>query len=46
MDSDTKAYLNEDHNLKRKDHEEGGLDEGPTAPPNPLAGNSIFSARP
>ena len=46
MDSETKAYLNEDHNLKQNDHQEGGLDEGPNAPGNPLAGNSVFSSTP
>ena len=37
MDSETKAYLNEGHNLN------DGHDEGPNPPVNPLAANSVFS---
>jgi hypothetical protein len=39
MDSETKAYLNDGHNLKLDD----AHDEGPNAPVNPLAANSVFS---
>ena len=42
MDSETKAYLNDDHNLKQAPHEDP-LDDGPGAPANPLASNSMFS---
>jgi hypothetical protein len=42
MDSETKAYLNEGHNLKLGNQDDAH-DEGPNAPVNPLAANSVFS---
>jgi hypothetical protein len=39
MDSETKAYLNEGHNLKLGNLDDAH-DEGPN---NPLAANSVFS---
>ena len=43
MDSETKAYLNEGHNLKLGNQDEAH-DEGPNAPVNPLSANSVFSS--
>ena len=42
MDSETKAYLNEGHNLKLGNQDDAN-DEGPNAPVNPLGSNSVFS---